>query len=172
MLLAVVAMCGCDMPWDGPHLPDSGLQIAYTDLGAGPPVRHEGIYAATSISDLVAEIASDEPIQDLCRSYSPSVDMCWEHVADQPAHLYIAVPAAIECYRTVKETAVLSGYRLYFIYWIGKPQRACNLALAMPRWRLLSFSRSELPPSGTLTVDLQTQEDGQTQDLTTEMQLT
>lgn len=66
----------------------------------------------------------------------------------------------------------MSGRTLYFIYWIGRPQGgACGDAHPRPHFRLISFSRSDLPPSGRLTVDLQFQDGGATNDYKTDVTL-
>ena len=167
----LVMACACDAPWDGPTTPSGARPISYSTLGNGPPVEHDGVYAATSITALRAMIVNASHRPDPCHPWATAVNMCWENVPDRAGYVYIAVPNPAVCYRTVKDTAAINGHHLYFIFWIGKVQRVCNLALAIPTWRLVSFARSDLPASGTLTVDLQTQEDGQTQDITTQIDL-
>lgn len=170
--LLSVAVAACDAPWDGPQPPSGTKPIQFQVLSEqGPPARRTAVHGATSIASVRAAIVADSPNFDPCSGYGGLPDPCWTQIPDPPGHLYVAVPSAAVCYRTVKETAALSGRTLFFIYWIGKPQRTCNLALAMPHWRLLSFARSDLPSAGTLTVDMQTQEDGQSGDVTTEVEL-
>jgi hypothetical protein len=172
-LVLLVAACGVDAPWDGPSLPAGARSIAYRVLSEqGLSAQSEqAIAAATSLAELRAELVKTIPAPDPCVGYTPDQDPCWERIADEPGRLYVAVPNAVVCYRTVKETAGISGRRLYFIYWVGTAQKTCNLALARPHWRLLSFARADLPASGSLTVDLQTQEDGQTTDASTAVHL-
>lgn len=171
--LVAISVVACDAPWDGPQPPSATQPVTYQVLSEqGPTARLATVHAATSMAALRAAIAADTPYLDPCTTYADLPDPCWTQVPDRPGHLYVAVPSAAVCYRTVKESAALSARTLYFIYWIGKPQRVCNLALARPHWRLLGFARSDLPAGGTLTVDLQTQEDGQTGDVTTQVELT
>lgn len=174
LALLLVAACGIDAPWDGPSLPAGARAISYQVLSEqGLVVRTgQGVAAATSIAELRAELLKTIPGPDPCSTYGPDQDPCWERITDEPGHLYIAIPNALVCYQTVKEAAGLSGRTLYFIYWIGKAQHVCNLALAQAHWRLLSFARADLPASGTLTVELDTQEDGQTTGVSTTVDLT
>ncbi|HET7466915.1 MAG TPA: hypothetical protein VFL29_09615 [Candidatus Dormibacteraeota bacterium] len=173
VLLLLVTACGIDAPWDGPTLPAGARTVAYqVRAQSGLPVRSaQGIVAATSIAELRSELLKTIHYPDPCVGYTPDQDPCWERIADQPGQLYVAIPSVVVCYRTVKETAGLAGRTLYFIYWIGKVQKTCNLALAQPLWRLISFARADLPASGTLTVDLQTQEDGSYSDVATTVEL-
>lgn len=173
LLLLLVAACGIDAPWDGPTLPSGSRAISYQVLSEGGLVVRtaQGIDAATSIAELRAELLKPVPTPDPCAGYAPDQDPCWKRITDEPGYLYVAVPNAEVCYQTVKEAAALSGRTLYFIYWIGKAQKVCNLALAQAHWRLLSFARADLPPSGILTVDLQTQEDGQISDVSSQVSL-
>jgi hypothetical protein len=174
LMVMLVIASACDAPWDGPTLPTGARTVAYRVVNEeGPSVYQDRIRAATSVGVLLEELLNDTRPVNFCQLYASSFgDPCWARVADEPGKLYVAVTSAVVCYRAVKETAALSGHTLYFIYWIGKPQNACNLALAVPHFRLLSFERKDLPASGTLTVDLQTQEDSQTSNETTEVDLT
>jgi len=124
--------------------------------------------ADTSIAALRASIAQRTHQAD-CHAYGSS-DPCWEKIADAPGHLYLAVAPQYVC-ATVRETAALSGRTLYFIYWIGRPQGRCGDAYPQLHLRLISFNRSDLPPSGRLTVDLQIQQGGTTTDSTAEVTL-
>ena len=170
--LVATSFAACDAPWDGPQPPSATKPVTYQVLSEkGPTARLASVHAATSIAALRAAIAADTPNLDPCTSYAGLPDPCWTQVPDRPGRLYLAVPSAVVCYRSVKETAALSARTLYFVYWIGKAQRVCNLALPVPHWRLLSFARSDLPPAGTLTVDLQTRQDGQASDVTTTVDL-
>ena len=173
LLTLLLAACGIDAPWDGPTLPAGARTIAYeVQSDQGLALRSQGgIAAATSIAELRAELLKTIPTPDPCVGYTPDQDPCWERITDMPGRLYVAVPNAVVCYRTVKEAAGRSGRSLYFIYWIGAVQKPCNLALAHPHWRLLSFARADLPASGTLTVELQTQEGGQSTGAATEVDL-
>jgi hypothetical protein len=173
VVVVLVAACGIDAPWAGPSLPSGARSIAYrVESEQGMAAQFEqGIAAATSLAELRAELVQTIRTPDPCVGYTPDQDPCWERIGDEPGRPYVAVPNAVVCYRTVKEAAGISGRTLYFIYWVGTVQKACNLALARPHWRLLSFARADLPASGTLTVDRQTQEDGQTTDVSTEVQL-
>ena len=174
LVLLLVTACGIDAPWDGPSLPAGARAIAYevrSEQGLVVATQRQAIDAATSIAELRAELLQTIATPDPCVGNTPDQDPCWERIADQPGRLYVAVPNAVVCYRTVKQAAGLSGRTLYFIYWIGVAQKPCNLALAQEHWRLLSFARADLPASGTLTVELQTQEHGQTSGVSTTIDL-
>ncbi|HYR47233.1 MAG TPA: hypothetical protein VER07_00485 [Candidatus Polarisedimenticolia bacterium] len=176
MLLLLVAVCACDAPWDGPGLPAGAITVGYTTLSElGPPAIGEDILASTSLADLRTQVLASRSTfigaGQPCRSFVNDADLCWMNIGDQPGRLYVAVATFETCYRTVKEAAAVKGQELYFIHWVGKSQRGCNLALAMPHWRLIFVRRDSLPRSGLLTVDLQIQEDGGTQDISTETDL-
>jgi hypothetical protein len=173
LLLLVVAACACDAFWEGPTLPGGAKNVAYTVLSQqGPPAENLGIaiLADTSIAGLRATIAQRARLAD-CHAYAGSSDACWEKIADAPGHLYVALAPPNVCNQSVRETAALSGRTLYFIEWFGRPQGPCGDAEAQPHLRLLSFNRSDLPPSGRLTVDLQFQNAGTTTDYKTEVTL-
>jgi hypothetical protein len=168
LLLLLVAMCACDAFWEGPTLPGGANYIAYTVLSEQGPLSITGIEAATSIAALRETIAQHTHHAD-CHAYDISGDPCWEKIADAPGRLYVAVTRPNYC-GSVRETAALSGRTLYFIDWFGRPQGPCGDAYPQPHFRLLSFRRSDLPPSGLLTVDLQFQ-GGQTSDSRIEVTL-
>jgi len=173
LLLLVVAACACDAFWEGPTLPGGAKNVAYTVLSQqGPPASNLGIaiLADTSIAGLRASIAQ-RARQPNCNAYDNSSDACWEKIADTPGHLYVALPYPYACNQSVRETAALSGRTLYFIEWFGRPQGRCIGAYPQPHLRLLSFNRSDLPPSGRLKVDLQFQDAGTTTDYKTEVTL-
>ncbi len=174
MLLLLVAMCACDAFWEGPTLPGGSKNIAYTVLSVqGPPASNLGIaiLADTSIAGLRATIAQRTRQAD-CHAYAYSPDACWEGIADAPGHLYVALAYPNTCNQSVREIAALSGRTLYFIEWFGRPQGRCGGAYPQPHLRLLSFNRSDLPPTGRLTVDLQFQDAGTTTDCKAEVTLT
>jgi hypothetical protein len=156
LLLLLVATSACDAFWEGPTLPGGATYIAYTvvsERGPGSDSDTE-IAAATSIAALRASIA--QRTHQPCNAFGISSDSCWEQILDAPGHLYVAVTLPDYC-GAVRETAALSGRTLYFIDWFGRPQGRCGDAYPRPHFRLLSFNRSDLPPSGSLTVDLQLQ---------------
>lgn len=171
LLLLLIAICACDAFWEGPTLPGGSTYIAYTVLSEqGPPSNTDTVIAAdTSIAGLRASVAHRTRQPD-CHADAISSDPCWEKIADAPGHLYVAMTHAYTC-GTVRETAALSGRTLYFIYWIGRPQGPCGDAFPQPHFRLISFHRSDLPPSGRLTVDLQIQDGGATNDYMTDVTL-
>jgi len=174
LLLLIVAVCACDAFWEGPTLPGGAMNIAYTVLSEqGPPASNLGIaiLVDTSIAGLRATIAQRTHRPD-CHAYVNSPDACWENIADTPGRLYAALPYPYACNQSVRETAALSGRTLYFIEWFGRPQGRCIGAYPQPHLRLLSFNRSDLPPSGRLTVDLQFQDAGTTTDYKVEVTLT
>ena len=173
LLLLVVAACACDAFWEGPTLPGGAKNVGYTVLSQqGPPAANLGIamLADTSIAGLRATIAQRTRQPD-CHAYANSSDACWEKISDAPGHLYVALPYPYACNQSVRETAALSGRTLYFIEWFGRPQGRCIGAYPQPHLRLLSFNRSDLPPSGRLKVDLQFQDAGTTTDYKTEVTL-
>jgi hypothetical protein len=177
MLLLLVAVCACDAPWDGPGLPAGALTVGYTMLSElGPTAIGEDILASTSLAGLRTQVLASRSTftgaEQPCRAFVNDADPCWMNIADQPGRLYVAVSTFETCYRTVKEAAAVKGQTLYFIHWIGKFQRGCSWAQGMPRWRLIYLRRDSLPRSGPQTVDLQIQEDGGTQDISTETDLT
>ena len=157
LLLLLIATSACDAFWEGPTLPGEATYLAYTVLSEQGPASNSDIEieAATSIAALRASIAQHTHQPD-CNTFGVSSDSCWEQIADAPGHLYVAVTFPNYC-GAVRETAALSGRTLYFIDWFGRPQGPCGVAYARPQFRLLSFNRSDLPPSGHLTVDLQLQ---------------
>ncbi|HEV2218390.1 MAG TPA: hypothetical protein VGV88_12560 [Candidatus Dormibacteraeota bacterium] len=167
LLLLLVAVCACDAFWEGPTLPGGAKSIAYTVLSEQGPVSNMGTFvvADTSIAALRASVAQRTHQRD-CHIDAISSDPCWEKIADEPGRLYVAMTRQYVC-GTVRETAVLSGSTLYFIYWIGRPQGPCGDASQLPYFRLVSFHRSDLPPTGCLAVDLQIQEGGTTTDYRT-----
>jgi hypothetical protein len=176
VLLLLVAVCACDALWDGPAVPAGAQTIGYATLSElGPPATGENILASTSLADLrTMVLASSSTFTQggqPCRAFVNDEDPCWMNIVDEPGRLYVAVATFELCYRTVKEAAAVKGQTLYFIQWIGKAQRACNLAQGMPHWRLVYVRRDSLPRSRLLTVDLQIQEDGGTQDISTETDL-
>ena len=176
-LLVVAIASACDAPWDGPAIPSGAKSIGHNGLSEfGPVAIGQGILASTHLFDLrrqVLESKTTRSFPDLpaCQADTHLPDPCWMQIADGNDRLFLAVSTVATCYRTVKEAAAIKARTLFFIHWIGKPQRACNLALALPRWRLISVPRSSLPEAGKLVVDLQIQEDRSTQDLTTEADL-
>lgn len=172
LLLLYVAICACDAFWDGPTLPGGAKSIAYTVLSEQGPVSNMDmvVVADTSIAAVRASVAQRTHQPD-CNADAISSDPCWEKIADGPGRLYVAMTRPYAC-GTVRETAVRSGSTLYFIYWIGRPQGPCGDAFPRPHLRLVSFHRSDLPPSGRLVVDLQIQEGGTTNDYRTEVMLT
>jgi hypothetical protein len=157
LLLVLVAVCACDAFWEGPTLPGGAKYVAYTVLSLqGPPSNTDIAFAAdTSIAALRARVAQGTRQPD-CYAYAISSDPCWEQIADAPGHLYVAMTYPDYC-GAVRETAALSARTLYFIDWFGRAQGPCGDARQRPHFRLLSFNRSDLPPSGPLTVDLQLQ---------------
>ncbi len=177
LLLLLVAICACDAPWDGPVIPANAQTVGYTTLSElGPPATGQDILASTSLADLRTHVLASRSTftqgGQPCRAFVNDEDPCWMNIVDEPGRLYVAVATFEQCYRTIKEIAAVKAQTLYLLHWIGKPQRACNLALAMPSWRLIYVRRGSLPHSGLLTLDLQIQEDGGTQDVTTETDLT
>jgi hypothetical protein len=169
-LLLLVATSACDAFWEGPTLPSGATYVAYTVLSELGPnsISDTEIAAATSIAALRASIAQRTHQPD-CKAFGISSDSCWEQIADAPGHLYVAVTFPNYC-GAVRETAALSGRTLYFIDWFGRPQGPCGDAYPRPHFSLLSFNRSDLPPPGPLTVDLQLQ-GGRTGDSSIEVTL-
>ena len=174
--VVILAVCACDAAWDGPAVPVGARTVVYTTLSElGPTATAEDILASTSLADLRTKVLASRSTfaqgGQPCRAFANDADPCWMNLADEPGRLYVAL-TTFACYRAVKETAAVKGQTLYFVHWIGKPQRVCNLMLAMPHWRLIYVRRDTLPHSGLLTVDLQIQEDGGLQEITTETDLT
>ena len=165
LLVLLFITCACDAFWEGPALPGGATYIAYKVLSEQGPGSNtdNAIDADASIAGLRARIAQRTGEPD-CHAYAISSDPCWTNIVDAPGHLYVAVTYPDACSRTVRETAALAGRTLYFIDWFGRPQGVCGDAHPRPHFRLLSFSRSDLPPSGRLTVDLQLQNGGSTTD--------
>ena len=157
LLLLLAATSACDAFWEGPTLPGGANYIAYTVLSEYGPASNTDteIAAATSIAALRASIAQ-RTHQPNCSAFAISSDSCWEQIADAPGHLYVAVTRPNYC-GNVRGSAALSGRTLYFIDWFGRAQGPCGDAYPRPQFRLLSFNRSDFPPSGPLTVDLQLQ---------------
>lgn len=172
LLLLLVATCACDAFWEGPTLPGGAKYIAYTALSMQGPASNTDIViaAGTSIASLRAIVAQRTRQPD-CHADAISSDPCWEKIADAPGHLYVAMTYPYVCNQSVRQTAALAGRTLYFIYWFGRPQGRCGDAYPRPHFWLLSFNRSDLPPSGRLTVDLQFQNGSTTTDYKTEVTL-
>ncbi len=163
IVLVITLAQGCDAPWAGPSLPDGATPLNLTLLSARGPVGiGPNIIASTSLATLRAEVIArptgiNRTGAQLCHAYVNDPDPCWTQQADRPGRLYIAVITNYSCTSAEKEASAISVRTVYFIHWVGNPQRTCMGALAMPTWRLYSASRGDLPASGMLTVRLQLQ---------------
>jgi len=164
--LLLVFLAACDAPWSGPIPPAGSTSLGFETINViGPTTMGEGILAGITVDALRMQVLASTVTAfhqipgRPCEAYSPDADPCWYRIASRPDEVYLAVSTFNECYRTIKEAAALTGDNLDFIHWVGKSQRACNLALAQPSWRLIAIDRSSLPRHWTLNVRLQLQGD-------------
>jgi hypothetical protein len=163
-VLLLIFLAACDAPWSGPSSPSGSTELGFETVGGpGPTTVSDGILAAVSIDALRTQVLASAVTEfheipaRPCQVYPQDADPCWYRVASSPDKIYLAVSTYNECYRAIKETVALTSDNLDFIHWIGKPQRACNLDLALPSRRLIAVSRSSLPRRKSLTVRLELQ---------------
>ena len=169
-LVMIAALPACDVPWAGPGVPGGAQALDIVQLDYRGPIGIDfgpDIAASPSLTGLRQQVISKamghRPASDsVCTPDNSRPDPCWTQQPDVAGRLYVAVVTTPECNRAVKESAALGGHTLYFLHWIGKPDRVCNMAMARPSWRLFYVARKDLPASGTLTVRLQYQGEEQT----------
>lgn len=70
--------------------------------------------------------------------------------------IYIAVVETFQCNRAEKVETAVSGRTFFYIEWLGHESGQCEMA-PMPGFVLRVVSRSYLPPSGVLSIELQLQ---------------
>jgi hypothetical protein len=159
LAIAVVAACGTSpSPAPGPTLPSGAHMLTLKQLSLlGPNDVGNDVIASTSLAQVREAVIAHAHLAQYCTTNAGVADRCWGNLADEPGHVYIAVVINPQCTSPTQEMTAIGGSTLYFIQWIGKPQRVCDLALMLPQWRLYSAMRSDLPKSGTLTVRLEFQ---------------
>ena len=170
LLALLVAMAACTSslppqpaptPPAGPKIPAGAHPVDVMSWGPGPA----GCGTAPSISAGLSRGEAEIPALEQCSAQCDTPGFaCWAELPNQPGELYFVVLTANECNRPVQDVAAVGGSTFYFVHWIGKSLGVCNLAMALPAWRLYSVPTSVLPSSGTLTVELQiqTQDEGAT----------
>lgn len=155
LLLTVAACSTPTLVPPGPVMPNGAHPVDVTFRGVGP----YGCGAAPSIVAGPSLDAVKIPVLERCRSQCLTPGLaCWAQLPDQPDDFYFAVYTANECNRPVQESAAVRGSTLYFIHFIGKPTGVCNAAMMQPAYRLFTSTRSVLPASGLVTVELQIQD--------------
>lgn len=156
-LMLLFAATACDAPWAGPSLPSGATHLNYTFAGRGPvcPIAPD-VVAFTNLAEIRTAAAERCNRPHAC---TDPADECWPTVSEQPGNLYVAVLTADECNRPVKEDIAAGDRAVYFIHWIGRAQAVCNMAMAIPGYRLFLIPRSELPSSGAIKVELQVQDE-------------
>lgn len=162
LVIAVAAVCACGsmppVPAGGPKLPAGAHPLTLKQLSAlGPNDVGPDIIASTSLSQVRSAVVAHARFDRFCAESAGPADRCWGNVPDSPGQIYIAVITNSECTSPVSEMTGISASTVYFIHWIGKSQRVCNMAMALAMWRLYSVARSDLPRSGSLTVRLEIQ---------------
>ncbi|HEY6874862.1 MAG TPA: hypothetical protein VI384_00730 [Candidatus Dormibacteraeota bacterium] len=160
LALVVVAVAACStsvvLPLQpGPVIPNGAHSIDVTFRGAGA-------YGCGVAPSIVAGPSLEDvkiPVIQRCRSQCITPGLaCWAQLPDQPDDFYFAVYTVNECARPVRELAAVRGSTLYFIHFIGKPAGVCDAALMQPAYRLFTSTRSVLPASGKVTVELQVED--------------
>jgi hypothetical protein len=159
LAIAALAACGAPaQPGGGPTLPNGARPLALKQLSLlGPNDVGNDVIASTSLAQVREAVIAHAHLAQYCTANAGVADRCWGNLADESGHVYIAVVINPQCTSPTQEMTAIGGSTLYFIQWIGKPQRVCDLALMLPQWRLYSAMRSDLPKSGTLTVRLEFQ---------------
>jgi len=156
-LLAITAPA-CDPPWAGPNLPEGASWVGYTEVAPGPIGCGTGpaIVASTSIDDLRQKVVAACRRPAVCNDTQGS---CWQNVQDHPGYVYVAVLVMPGCTAPTKDSVAASRSAIYVVHWIGHAQGVCNMALALPAYRLFLVSRSGLQ-AGVVKVELQVQTQG------------
>ena len=168
-LLAITAPA-CDAPWAGPDLPVGASWVSYTEsapgpIGCGPG---PGIVAGTTIDDLRQKVIAACSRRSVCTQPPGG---CWQDLQDQAGYVYVAVLIMPACTAPTKDNVAASSSAIYVVHWIGHAQGVCNLALALPPYRLFLVTRSGLH-SGLVKAELRVQAEGAgTQTADTEMNL-
>jgi hypothetical protein len=114
------------------------------------------IVAGPSIDDLRQKVTAACTRQSACTEPAAS---CWQNQQDQPGYVYVAVLITPTCTEPTKDNIASSSNAIYFVHWIGHSQGVCNMALALPAYRLFLVARSGLA-SGAVKVELQVQSEG------------
>lgn len=140
LAVALAALMACDAPWSGPTLPSGAHSYALRQLSPrGPLGIGPDIFASTSLADVRAGVISrtqrwhPASVQQLCQARPDWPDPCWLQLDQPRAFVYIAVLIVPPCTAASKEASALGDHTLYFIYWVGNPNRGCQIA-AMTRF--------------------------------------